>query len=69
LLPPQKPDINFGVFFLKKISLEISQSENAKCPLNLCIFEKKLKITNWGKLLQKTQKKMVGGLPLLHFFQ
>jgi hypothetical protein len=54
---------------LEKISLEISQSENAKCPLNLCIFEKKLKITNWGKLLQKTKKKNGWGLPLLHFFQ
>jgi hypothetical protein len=53
---PTQIDVKFGVK-KKKISLEISQSEYANSPLNLCIFEIKIKITNWGKLLQKTKKK------------
>jgi hypothetical protein len=57
-------------FKKNKISLEISQSENAKSALNLCVFlKKKILITNWGNLLQKRKNKMVGGLPLLQFFQ
>jgi hypothetical protein len=55
-------------FFLKKISLEISHSENAKSPLNFCFFEKNLKITNWGKLLKKTKKKKGWGPTIIAFF-
>jgi hypothetical protein len=68
LLAPHKPDIKFGVFFYKKISLEISQSENAKSPLNLCIFKIKNKNHQLGKVIAKVPINNGWGPTIIVFF-
>jgi hypothetical protein len=48
--------------------LEISNSENAKSPLNLCTFENKNKIHQLGKVIAKDPIKNGWGPTIIVFF-